>query len=98
MTKWIRMLETLSGGRADGRPWPPAGGVIEVADWEYDHNTNAGWAVHADPPEPEPAPEPAKVREPETVRVQTGATPVREVPAAPAQAQAEVPAAEPEPA
>ena len=54
MTKWIRMRETLSGGRADGRPWPPAGEAIDVPDWEYDHAVAAGWAYHDDgPPEPE---------------------------------------------
>ena len=26
----IRMLESISGGRADGRAWPPYGGEIEV--------------------------------------------------------------------
>ncbi len=66
MTKWIRLKETLSGGRADGRPWPVAGDAIDVPDWEYDHCIAAGWAVHADPPEPEPAPEP----EPEPVQAE----------------------------
>jgi hypothetical protein len=32
--------------------------VVDVPDWEYDHAVNAGWAVHADPPEPEKSPEP----------------------------------------
>jgi hypothetical protein len=76
MTKWIRLRETLSGGRADGRPWPVAGEVIDVPDWEYDHCIAAGWAEHADPPappkaakapkkEPEPEKKPAKAHEPE---------------------------------
>lgn len=30
----IRMLESISGGRADGREWPPYGGEIEVPDAE----------------------------------------------------------------
>jgi hypothetical protein len=69
MTKWIRLRETLSGGRADGRPWPVAGEVIDVPAWEYDHCIAAGWAEHADPPisTPEkakdPGPEKAKASE-----------------------------------
>ena len=62
MTKWIRLRETLSGGRADGRPWPVAGEVVDVPDWEYDHCIAAGWAEHADPPAP---PKAAKAKEPE---------------------------------
>jgi len=58
VTRWIRMLETISGGRPNGAPWPPAGHSIEVEDWEAEHNTRAGWAVYADPPAPEPVPEP----------------------------------------
>jgi hypothetical protein len=70
VVKWIRLRETLSGGRADGRPWPVAGDIIDVADWEYDHCINAGWAEHADPPAP---PEPVKAPEPEPVRVHANA-------------------------
>ena len=62
MTKWIRLRETLSGGRADGRPWPVAGEVVDVPDWEYDHCIAAGWAEHADPPA---LPKAAKAPEPE---------------------------------
>jgi hypothetical protein len=70
VTKWIRLRETLSGGRADGRPWPVAGEVVDVPDWEYDHCIAAGWAEHADPPAPPKAakakePEKAKAKEPE---------------------------------
>jgi len=62
VTKWIRLRETLSGGRADGRPWPVAGEVVDVPDWEYDHCIAAGWAEHADPPAP---PKAVKAKEPE---------------------------------
>jgi len=62
VVKWIRLRETLSGGRADGRPWPVAGEVVDVPDWEYDHCIAAGWAEHADPPAP---PKAARAREPE---------------------------------
>jgi hypothetical protein len=71
--KWMRMRESLSGGRYDGRPWPPAGEKIDVPDWEYERSLAAGWAVHADP-DPEPAPpEPVKAPEPEPVRVYASA-------------------------
>lgn len=30
----IRMREVMSGGRHDGRPWPPPGVDFEVPDWE----------------------------------------------------------------
>lgn len=56
--KWIRMRETLSGGRCDGRPWPPAGGDVDVPDWEAEHAIRAGYAHEVDPPEPEKKPDP----------------------------------------
>jgi hypothetical protein len=30
----VRMIDHISGGRWDGRDWPPAHGEIEVPDWE----------------------------------------------------------------
>jgi hypothetical protein len=30
----VRMRYQMSGGRHDGRPWPPQGTTIEVPDWE----------------------------------------------------------------
>jgi len=55
-TVWIVPKETLSGGRCDGRPWPPAGTPIDVPDWEAEHAVNAGWAYYHEPPAPDPDP------------------------------------------
>lgn len=82
MLRWIRLRETLSGGRCDGRPWPPGGELIDVPDWEAEHAVNAGWAYYDDPPAP---PEPEVV--PGPVRAQ----------AAPAQAEAVAPVRQPDP-
>lgn len=63
--RWIRLRETLSGGRIDGRPWPVAGGIIDVPDWEAEHAVNAGWAYYDEPepaPEPEPVPGPVQAQ------------------------------------
>ena len=90
MTKWIRLRETLSGGRADGRPWPVAGEVVDVPDWEYDHCIAAGWAEHADPPAP---PKAAKVKEPEKA-----SEPEKPADVLPKAAPEKAPEPEPEPA
>ena len=83
MLRWIRLRETLSGGRCDGRPWPPGGEMIDVPDWEAEHAVNAGWAYYEDPP-PEPEPEVVVVKAPEPVPV-----PVPEKAAAPVTVRAE---------
>lgn len=59
--KWIVLRETLSGGRIDGRQWPPAGEMIDVPAWEAEHAVNAGWAYYAEEPT---APEPPSVPQP----------------------------------
>ena len=61
-TVWIVPKETLSGGRCDGRPWPPAGTPIDIPDWEAEHAVNAGWAYYYEPPAADP--DPGAVREP----------------------------------
>ena len=53
---WIRMRDSISGGRPDGSAWPPAGTLIQVEDWEAEHNVRAKIAEYAEAPEP-PAPE-----------------------------------------
>lgn len=66
----VKMLAWISGGRHDGREWPPAGETIEVPDWEATDLIRAGVALPgatqaAPSPPPEPAePEPASVPEP----------------------------------
>jgi len=61
----VRMLIGVSGERHDGRRWPPAGGEIDVPDWEADdlilgqNAMEAGAAAEPEPePEPDPGPEP----------------------------------------
>ena len=41
----IRMVQERTGGRWDGRPWPPVGGTIDVIDEEGAAICAAGWAV-----------------------------------------------------
>jgi hypothetical protein len=72
----VRMLLYISGGRWDGRDWPPANETIEVPDWEAADLTRGRLAVYADddhalpvrPAEPgqasEPEPEPEQASEP----------------------------------
>ena len=43
----VRMLHFISGGRYDGRDWPPGGGEIEVPDWEGADLIAGGNAVPA---------------------------------------------------
>lgn len=31
---WVQMMETISGGRPNGEPWPPAGYLLECEDAE----------------------------------------------------------------
>lgn len=47
---YIRMRHYVSGGRHDGREWPPAGLVFEVPDWEGEDLIVHGHAVLAEPP------------------------------------------------
>jgi hypothetical protein len=56
----VQMLVTISGSHASGNPWPPAGGTIELDDWESDHlilGEMARPVGDVPPPEPEPEPE-----------------------------------------
>ena len=53
---WVRMLVGISGGRHDGRVWPPAGHPIEIPDWEAEHLIAGGNAEPHDGPEPEREP------------------------------------------
>jgi len=49
-TMWIAMLHGVSGGRADGRDWPPPGVSIEVPWGEGVDLLNGGHAIQAEPP------------------------------------------------
>jgi hypothetical protein len=75
--KWIRMRDTISGGRHDGRPWPPAHTDFQVPAWEANDLLRGGLAYPGkepvskkpEPPEydlsvPEPKPLWEKAREP----------------------------------
>jgi hypothetical protein len=59
----VRMRYGISGGRADGTDWPPAGGLLDVSDAEARDLVAGHLADYAEPePEPEPPvpePEPA---------------------------------------
>jgi hypothetical protein len=41
----VRMHQQLSGGRHDGRPWPPAEEPFEVPEWEFADLIRGGMAV-----------------------------------------------------
>jgi hypothetical protein len=71
---WVVMTLSMSGGRYDGRTWPPRGVPFQVPDWEgrdlvkvqqaVEIDTPA-WAVSSPPPPaPAPEPEPTVVSEP----------------------------------
>jgi cell division protein FtsN len=64
--KWITMVTPVSGGRADGRPWPDprSGEPIEVPAAEADDLIAGGMAAEAEPPGQEPAPAPEADPEP----------------------------------
>src|SRR5215831_13386439 len=68
---WVRMKDHISGGRHDGRDWPPANGTIDVPDWEAQDLIRGGHAVSAPgegkgtPVPPEPAAPAAAETEPE---------------------------------
>lgn len=54
----IRMMETITGGRYDGRPWPAIHETIHVPEWEAMELVRARHAVYEeDPVLAEPAPE-----------------------------------------
>jgi hypothetical protein len=96
-TKWVLMRMPVSGGRADGRPWPESGSdePIEVPEDEADDLIRGGLADEADPPGSEPAPEPAD-GDPEPVLEDTVYRDdldkaVGDLPAAPAAERAEPP-------
>jgi hypothetical protein len=101
-TMWIVMSHGVSGGRADGRNWPPAGVPIEVPYGEGTDLLRGEHAVQVRPPEPPgpwaltppapPAPPPVTiVSEP----AQTAAGPPQEKTLV--QAAVPEPAPEPEP-
>jgi hypothetical protein len=46
----VKMLIGISGGRHDGRQWPPAGWVLDIPDWEARDLVRSGFALNADPP------------------------------------------------
>jgi hypothetical protein len=61
---WVVMNKYISGGRHDGREWPPEGAPFEVEDWEgedlvyHGHAYRVASPVQAPPPPPPPAPAP----------------------------------------
>ena len=60
MGRKVQMTVTMSGARADGRPWPAAGLPLVVDDWEAEHLVRGDMARYvADAP---PAPEPVNVQ------------------------------------
>lgn len=67
MSRYVRMLHSLSGSRYDDRSWRdyPAGSLIEVPDWEADLITVPGGAAVEVPPEELPAPVPPPQPEPQ---------------------------------
>ena len=73
----IRMVIGISGGRHDGRPWPPPGHEIDVQDHEGQDLIRAHHAVYVGPSEPPPVPPPVEriISEPSS----TGAGPAPEV-------------------
>lgn len=75
-TRWIRMIVGVSGYRHDGRPWPPAGGEIEVPDWEADDLIRGQNAVPHEQPHDRPvtpAPVPGEARPASQVEAEEGA-------------------------
>lgn len=63
MTQRLQMIEPMAGTRWDGTPWPPAGGPVDVPDWEAEHLIRGRfarpWPGSAPAPEPQ-APAPAE--------------------------------------
>ena len=46
----VQMVTGISGGRGDGTPWPPPGGILEVGDEEGRDLVAAGHAIpYVDP-------------------------------------------------
>jgi hypothetical protein len=87
------MYDHISGGRWDGREWPPAGGEIDVPDWEGRDLITGRLAVLAqeqrarsmtegepEPPSapPEPPPPEAPPAEETQVSAVTGVSPLAE--------------------
>lgn len=100
---WIVMTLTISGGRADGRPWPDRlGAAIDVPREEGEHLVKVGQAFEVAPPAGVQATLiPAPAADPVSEPAATAAGPVPETAAGAqaAAASAGVPAAEvPEPA
>ena len=54
----VQMIVQMSGHRPDGSPWPGAGSVLDLEDWEAEHLVRGEMARPAgDAPVPEPAAE-----------------------------------------
>ena len=59
----VLMIVTMSGTRADGRPWPAAGQVLDTEDWEAEHLVRGTIAVpwqEAEQPVQQEEPEPVQ--------------------------------------
>jgi hypothetical protein len=54
MSRKVQLIVTMSGQRADNRPWPAAGHPLVVEDWEADHLIRGGIARPWLEPEAEP--------------------------------------------
>jgi len=93
---WVAMVISISGGRADGRPWPNAGYLLELPDAEGEDLIRGRMAVQVPVPQPVQAPVSAPppaappVQAPVSAPPQTAAGPV---PAEPGTASAAEPAA-----
>lgn len=65
----VRIIQQMSGSRPNGLPWPPAGTVLDVPDWEGrslcatgdSHDTPIAVPVVEERAETRPAPQPTPV-------------------------------------
>jgi hypothetical protein len=87
----IRMVEERTGGRWDGRAWPPVGGELYVEDAEGAAICGAGWAV----PVPEDGVEVPEAAQKVLEETRTTQAPAEPPEAAPAPEPAPVPPAAP---
>lgn len=85
---WVQMLESISGGRSDGRPWPIAGHLIEVSAREGEQLIRSRLALRhppppdapPEPPPPPPPPVPEAAKPPESSQAPPLPVPDEEVP------------------
>ena len=82
----VQMLETISGSHASGQPWPVAGQVAELDDWEAEHLIRGGMARVARDVPPEPEPEPRDDGAEAEAVTETELAPSGEVPVSPPKA------------